>query len=234
MPVQITILFHDAASNIGLKFCDVINNLDVTLTSMSVFHLTMLTWERRVAICNPFGYAIVCSKKRLAIVYTAGWVTVAACSFGIIMPGYQTFEAEAWKLECQVVQPKCQFIVGIYFVVGASLITIVFPIALVLYFNINVICYVKKTRANNNNLGGSCESLTKNRRIRVTVTIAVLTGAFLFCWLPFTVVNVLDTIDGRMVPTTLTIFTLWLGYANSAANPLLYLLMQCNKCIGRG
>ncbi|XP_052225272.1 histamine H2 receptor-like [Dreissena polymorpha] len=233
MPLQTAILYYDVpvAASFGLRFCDVLNSLDVTFSSISIFHLTLLTWERYVAICNPFEYAFICSKKRLALAYVLGWVTVLTCSFGTIMPGYQLIGAEVH--ECQEVQPKCQLIGGLYVVVSFSMVTLVFPIVFIVCFNLKVLYYVRKTRSEQNALREPGERINKIRHARVTVTIAILNGCFLFCWLPFTVVNVTDAVKGLMVPVIVSTISLWLGYANSAMNPFLVLLLEGKNCIRR-
>lgn len=65
--------------------------------------------------------------------------------------------------------------------------------------------------------------LAKARERRATSTIAVLVLAFIICWVPFSVVYLIDRIclcglqDG---PWFAVMF--WMGYCNSAVNPILY------------
>lgn len=66
-----------------------------------------------------------------------------------------------------------------------------------------------------------------NKRIererRATVTIAIIVIAFLVCWLPFSTVYLIDTLfKCGMRDTTGFAFIFWLGYCNSAVNPVLY------------
>lgn len=56
-------------------------------------------------------------------------------------------------------------------------------------------------------------------------TLGVITGAFIVCWLPFFVLALIKAICGNndcSVPHWLDGLVLWLGYLNSALNPLLY------------
>jgi len=62
--------------------------------------------------------------------------------------------------------------------------------------------------------------------LRVARTIGIVVGCFTVCWLPFTVIYILQAfrtcpID-QCVPGWLFTIAFWLGYANSAVNPLLY------------
>uniref|UniRef100_A0A914GQQ5 G-protein coupled receptors family 1 profile domain-containing protein n=1 Tax=Globodera rostochiensis TaxID=31243 RepID=A0A914GQQ5_GLORO len=62
--------------------------------------------------------------------------------------------------------------------------------------------------------------------MRVARTIAVVVGCFTCCWLPFTIIYVLQAFHlcpvGTCIPDWLFSVSFWLGYANSALNPLLY------------
>lgn len=61
------------------------------------------------------------------------------------------------------------------------------------------------------------------RERRATVTIAIIVAAFLICWLPFSITYLIDTVGSYDLKDTkgfLVIF--WLGYCNSAVNPVLY------------
>ncbi|KAE9554887.1 hypothetical protein FO519_001915 [Halicephalobus sp. NKZ332] len=62
--------------------------------------------------------------------------------------------------------------------------------------------------------------------LRVARTIGIVVGCFTVCWLPFTVIYILQAfrtcpID-QCVPGWMFTIAFWLGYANSAVNPLLY------------
>uniref|UniRef100_A0A0N4ZBZ8 G_PROTEIN_RECEP_F1_2 domain-containing protein n=1 Tax=Parastrongyloides trichosuri TaxID=131310 RepID=A0A0N4ZBZ8_PARTI len=61
---------------------------------------------------------------------------------------------------------------------------------------------------------------------RVARTIVIVVGCFVICWIPFTIVYLSEAFEScsnnKCVPQWLFTLTFWLGYANSAVNPLLY------------
>ena len=67
------------------------------------------------------------------------------------------------------------------------------------------------------------------RENKAAKTLGVIMGAFLCCWLPFFTWYIYDALCGELCPETPAIVVsvlFWIGYVNSALNPLIYALFN--------
>ncbi|KAG5869826.1 hypothetical protein JTB14_020184 [Gonioctena quinquepunctata] len=66
------------------------------------------------------------------------------------------------------------------------------------------------------------DGMDSKRERKAAKTLAIITGAFVLCWLPFFIMAVLLPINPNLFDKYLVSICLWLGYFNSMLNPLIY------------
>jgi hypothetical protein len=239
MPFNIADGFYDLRHLVGTKTCALFNSMDVMLSTSSILHLGILTYDRYIALCKTLSYGIKCNKKSMKIFFCLNWILVTIMSFGIILPGYHESGIDYIVLNCIYSSANsCVHVFGVYYALITSVISFFLPGVLIICFNIRVFKHVRfQSRYRRNILGIKIRKMIRTGResqsMRVARTIAVLTGCFFLCWLPFFIVNVISGFIRYKVPFTLEFIVLWLGYCNSAMNPLLYLLLEGKSCIGK-
>jgi 5-hydroxytryptamine receptor 1 len=71
------------------------------------------------------------------------------------------------------------------------------------------------------------ESMEAKRERKAAKTLAIITGAFVICWLPFFIMALLMPLcESCYINDYVASFFLWLGYFNSTLNPVIYTIFS--------
>ncbi|KAF6208815.1 hypothetical protein GE061_014556 [Apolygus lucorum] len=72
------------------------------------------------------------------------------------------------------------------------------------------------------------ESIEAKRERKAAKTLAIITGAFVVCWLPFFIMALLMPLcpESCHINEYLSSLFLWLGYFNSTLNPVIYTIFS--------
>ena len=234
VPFSVSGLLYDNRQIFGDLTCKIANSCDVMFTTSSIFHLSTLSFERFVALRNPFTYRRICNWKMLAVLFIICWTVPAALSFGLILPGLHMRGVEHIA-ECIATQyNSCVFVVNTDYATYPAIICIFLPIIFITFFNIDICIIIRRQQQVRKRMTSRSKLNTSHPVIsdetRAAITISVMTLAFLLCWLPFFVFNIVTAVTLYKISGIFLPICIWLGYANSAVNPIVFLSLElCHK-----
>uniref|UniRef100_A0A0K8SVR5 Octopamine receptor beta-2R n=4 Tax=Lygus hesperus TaxID=30085 RepID=A0A0K8SVR5_LYGHE len=117
--------------NFGYFMCDAWNSLDVYFSSASILHLCCISVDRYYAIVKPLKYPINMTKRVVAMMLLATWVSPALISFVPIFFGwYTTEENQGFRYDHPDV---CDFKVNKIYAIVSSVISFWTPCTIMVF-----------------------------------------------------------------------------------------------------
>lgn len=206
--------------NLSHTFCDIYNSLDVMLCTASILNLFMISLDRYYAVTAPLRYTTLVTPRRVALVMVVIWTVSIMVSFLPIHLGWNTNGTMEHDPQ------KCSLGVNPIYGLVDALLTFYIPLVIMCatYYRIFKIAREQAKRINNvpchKRVNHMLPTVNEHKAI---VTLAIVMGAFIICWFPYFTVFIYRGLKGdNAVGKDLLSIVTWLGYANSALNPILY------------
>ncbi|XP_021502113.1 histamine H2 receptor [Meriones unguiculatus] len=201
----------------GQVFCNIYTSLDVMLCTASILNLFMISLDRYCAVTDPLRYPVLVTPVRVAISLVFIWVISITLSFLSIHLGWNSRNGTQGGNDTF----KCKVQVNAVYGLVDGLVTFYLPL-LVMCVTYYRIFKIAREQAKRINLTSSWKAATI-REHKATVTLAAVMGAFITCWFPYFTTFVYRGLRGDdAINEVVEGIVLWLGYANSALNPVLY------------
>ncbi|XP_028843465.1 somatostatin receptor type 5 [Denticeps clupeoides] len=203
----------------GSFMCRLVMTVDTFNQFTSIFCLTVMSIDRYLAVVHP----IRSSKWRRPQIAKAVNGTVWALSFMVVVP--VVVFADVHRGHCNIIWPKPENIWRAAFIIFTSTVGFFFPLLVI------CLCYlliVFKIRSSGKKVHATSNKRRKSER-KVTRMVVIVVAVFVFCWLPFFALNIINLIvELPDEPKGLYYFVVVLGYTNSCANPIIYGFMSEN------
>uniref|UniRef100_A0A3Q2QPT6 Histamine H2 receptor n=1 Tax=Fundulus heteroclitus TaxID=8078 RepID=A0A3Q2QPT6_FUNHE len=199
---------------LGPVFCNFYISMDVMLCTASILTLLAISVDRYMAVTMPLRYTSLVLPWRVAVALVSVWTVSVAVSFLPIQMGWNTVNGTVQNHGPWASERRCRFELNRPYVLTDSLLTFYLPLLAMCWTYLQILRIAR----------AQAKRIISTRDHKATLTLAAVIGAFVVCWLPyfilFTVLGLKEHPDPGIVPEFPIV--LWLGYANSALNPVIY------------
>ncbi|XP_038639860.1 somatostatin receptor type 5-like [Scyliorhinus canicula] len=207
----------------GSLMCRLVMTVDGINQFTSIFCLTVMSIDRYFAVVHPVK-SIRWRKPHVAKIINA---MVWAISFVVVLPVVIFSDVKAGMHTCNINWPEPIIIWSTAFIIYTATLGFFAPLLVICLCYLLIVIKVKssgkKVRANS--------TKRKKSERRVTWMVVIVVAAFVFCWLPFyvmNIVNLVSTMPSEPALVGLYFFVVVLSYANSCANPIIYGFLSDN------
>ncbi|XP_076874307.1 trace amine-associated receptor 1-like [Brachyhypopomus gauderio] len=197
---------------LGTIFCKIHSTLDAVLCTTSIFNLAFISIERYYAVCHPLLYHSIITPPATLLMIIVCWSYSAAV--GIIIMNLSALGIEHFS---DVLLTSLIISFFSFYIPSVIMVSIYMKIYLVAQRQSRLV----HNAVSHLNVSRHQHTISKTER-KATKTLAVVMGGFLTFWAPFCIYTTTVTFSGYSGPPQLMEIVSWIGYSNSACNPMVY------------
>ena len=233
----------------GDIFCTIWMSFDIMCSTASILNLCAISLDRYQHIRDPLRYEQWMTTWRALSMIATVWLLSALISFLPLQMGWHRIPSEIPP------ERSCQMELNPVYAIVSSCISFFLPCIVMITIYCRLYMYARKhvrsikktwTVQSHNGSSPNKQGSYKVSDHKAAMTLGVIMGVFLFCWVPFFTINIISAFCGSCIPgLVIGIFT-WLGYVNSMLNPIIYSIFNVefreafkkvlgiNHCFGAG
>ena len=189
-------------------------SVTTTLTACSIFHLTMIAWERYVAIRKWIDYRVIVTRSRLKKLAIIAWVSAIVT----VSPAHFTMTLTGILRENEMV-----LALDIFFIILSVLV--MSTLGLIIYFYVMVYLGVRKRKLSQIRQVSDLVNAKLEQRVAVTTTL--VTVALILSFFSNAVIGMLEGVYPVLRKRFVGDLKATLLYTNSVVNPLIYYYRDC-------
>ena len=186
----------------------------ITLAICSIFHLTMIAWERYVAIRKWIDYRVIVTRSRLKKLAIIAWVSAIIT----VSPTHFTMALTGMLRENEMV-----LALDIFFIMLSVLV--MSALGLIIYFYVMVYLGVRKRKLSQ--IRQVSDLVNAKLEQRVAVTTSLVTVALILSFFSNAVIGMLEGVYPVLRKRFVGDLKATLLYTNSVVNPLIYCYRDC-------
>ena len=189
-------------------------SVTTTLTACSIFHLTMIAWERYVAIRKWIDYRVIVTRSRLKKLAIIAWVSAIVT----VSPAHFTMALTGMLRENEMV-----LALDIFFIILSVLV--MSALGLIIYFYVMVYLGVRKRKLSQIHQISDLVNAKLEQRVAVTTTL--VTVALILSFFSNAVIGMLEGVYPVLRKRFVVDLKATFLYTNSVVNPLIYCYRDC-------
>ncbi|KAJ8385920.1 hypothetical protein AAFF_G00178820 [Aldrovandia affinis] len=214
---------------LGGFLCKFHTSTDIMLSTSSIIHLSFISVDRYFAVCNPLMYRSLIDSAAVLVMIAVSWLIPAVFAHGMIFTGLNVKGSEDY-FEAHV---KCLGGCPVFFSPASAVVAFTFnffiPGLIIICIYLKIYAVAKRQARSIKDLtqhfqtpGENESGVSRQQDRRGAKTLAIVVGVFLVCWAPFFLSTTINPFIGYSIHPALLDVLVWLGYLNSAFNPVVY------------
>lgn len=207
----------------GDILCKVYMSCDVMLCTASILNLSFISVDRYYAVIHPLLYRRKMTVNVALFMILTSWSVSGVVGFGMVFFKLNILGIEDFYYNFVACEGRCVLFQSGLSSTVSSVLSFYIPGIIMISIYMKIFLVAKKQFLSIQN--ASCMTsaqISNKKQSKATKTLAVIMGAFLSCWTPFFVCNVIEPFINYSTPAALFETFVWVGFINSTLNPIIY------------